>query len=93
MDKQDIKKLATLSRLELSDEKIEEYQKDFEGILEYIDTINSVSLDGYDDHLRSITTNIMRDDSDSYLSGQFSEDLLNAAPLREGNFIKVKKIL
>jgi aspartyl-tRNA(Asn)/glutamyl-tRNA(Gln) amidotransferase subunit C len=93
MNKEDIKGLADLVRLELADADIESYQKDFEGILNYINTINDVSLDDYNDQLRSVTTNTMRADDVSYESGQFTEDLLNAAPHREGDYFKVKKVL
>jgi Asp-tRNA(Asn)/Glu-tRNA(Gln) amidotransferase C subunit len=35
----------------------------------------------------------MRDDSVTHTPGEFTEDILNNAPDREGNYLKVKKIL
>ena len=93
MNTEDIKRLAELARLELSEEDIIEYQKDFAGILDYISTINSVNIDTYDEQVRGDTTNRMREDSDAYQSGEFTETLLNAAPKREGDYIQVEKIL
>lgn len=93
MNSEDIKGLAELARLELSEADIAGYQKDFQGILDYISTINSVELDSYDDHVRSDTVNIMREDDDAYNSGEFTKVLLDAAPQTEGDFVKVAKIL
>ncbi len=35
----------------------------------------------------------MRDDADPHEAGLYTEDLLKAAPGRDGNYVKVKKIL
>jgi len=93
MNNEEIKDLAELARLELSEEDITQYQKDFKGILDYISTINSVDIDGFDDHVRGTNTNIIRVDDESYDPGSFTEVLLDAAPERDGDFIKVAKIL
>ncbi len=93
MTNEEIKNLADLARLELSEEDIESYKKDFEGILNYISTINSVHIDNFTEEVRGDTTNSMRNDDASYYSGEFSEILLEAAPQREGDFVKVDKIL
>ena len=93
MNSEDIKALAELARLKLSDEDIAGYQKDFQGILDYIGTINSVEVDSFDEQVRGDTVNMMRDDDESYEPGQFTEVLLDAAPQREGRYIRVDKIL
>ena len=93
MNKQDILALAELSRLSLDDAEILKYQQDFDGILGYINSIQSVSLGDYEDQLRPLTTNIMREDTSSYEPGEFSEILLDAAPAREGDYLKVSKVL
>ena len=93
MNSDEIRALAELARLELSDTDVANYQKDFEGILEYISTINSVEVESYDDQVRGDTVNMMRADDASYTPGMFTEDLLNAAPHREGDYIRVDKVL
>ncbi|MCA9352585.1 Asp-tRNA(Asn)/Glu-tRNA(Gln) amidotransferase subunit GatC [Patescibacteria group bacterium] len=93
MNAEDIRALAELSRLELNDEDIESYRKDFDGILRYISTINSVSVDSYDETVRSDTTNMMRDDNISYTPGDYTEVLLEAAPKRAGEYVQVDKVL
>lgn len=93
MNTEEIKVLADLARLELTASEIDSYQKDFEGVLDYISTINNVDVEGFDDHVRSHTTNMMREDADFYPSGHFTEDLLNSAPERSDDYIKVQKVL
>lgn len=93
MNTEDVKKLADLSRLELTDDQVREYQKDFEGILGYIDTLQSVDIGDVSQAFYGANTNYLRDDEQSYQTGEFSEDLLDAAPARDGDFIKVQKIL
>lgn len=93
MNKEEIQVLADLSRLNLTDDEITSYQKDFEGILSYIDTLKEVKIDDTITQQRSANTNYLRNDDVSYVPGQFSEDLLTSAPEVEGEFIKVQKIL
>ena len=93
MNKEEIQALAELARLELQEEDIIAYQKDFKGILDYISTINSVEVDSFDEQVRGDTVNMMREDDESYEPGEFTQILLDAAPQREGDYIKVAKIL
>jgi len=93
MNSKDIKGLAELARLELSDADIAGYQKDFEGILDYISTINSVDVDSFDDQVRGNTVNMMREDDIAHSPGEFTNILLDAAPERMNDFVKVDKIL
>ena len=93
MTKEDIKDLAHLCRLELNDEEIEQYQKDFEGILDYINIINTLKVTEYDNQTKSIPINIVREDDDAYVPGSYTKALLDASPEKDGDYMKVKKIL
>ncbi len=93
MDTKEILHLAELARLDISKEEAEGYRKDFEGILEYISTIQSVDVPLEDHYETNFTRNSMREDNNSYDTGQFTDDLLNEAPNREGDYFKVKKVL
>ncbi len=91
MEKDDIKKLAELSRIEIHDADIPGYQADFENILGYINTITSVDVTTGD--TEEIITNVMREDIDPYSAGEFSADILAEAPETDNDFIRVQKIL
>ena len=87
----DIEKLALLARVALSSEEKEKLQKDVGAILEYISDIRKVS--GGEERTKPSLINVMREDTVPHEGGIFSEELLSAAPSREGQYLKVKKIL
>lgn len=87
----DIEKLAGLARIHLADSEKEGLTKDISAILQYIDQIQKASGDVE----RQIPAhrNAMREDSEPHESGIHTETLLAEAPKRDGNYLKVKKIL
>lgn len=90
--RQDIEKLAKLSRLKLSDVEKEKYLKDMESILAYVGQINSAKIKA--EKLEAGNAhNIMREDDCPHESGIFTNALIKLAPRSENNFVKVKKIL
>jgi len=92
MEIKDIENLANLCRIELSDEEKKELLVEMDSILGFVDQIQEVEtgdLKVEEGDLR----NIMREDENPYIGGEFSEALLAEAPSREGDYIKVKKIL
>ncbi|MFA6297433.1 MAG: Asp-tRNA(Asn)/Glu-tRNA(Gln) amidotransferase subunit GatC [Candidatus Paceibacterota bacterium] len=87
----DIEKLATLSRMKISPEEVESLRSEIDSILGYVVDINKVSLvDVPDEETRR---NVFRNDTDANISGEYTEKLLALSPDRDGNYIKVKKIL
>ncbi len=92
MTKEEVKKLAELAMLRLSDSELEKYQKDFDAILAYVDKIQSVKI-GEDLKRMYFNENLMRDDEDFYPANYFTEVLLQEAPEREERYIRVKKVL
>lgn len=91
---QGIEKLAALARISLTHEEKEQMCSEFDSILDYIATVQKVSASSAEQS-RSIaaTVNVMREDGEPHESGIHTEALLSAAPQREGQYIRVKKIL
>jgi aspartyl/glutamyl-tRNA(Asn/Gln) amidotransferase C subunit len=89
----EIEKLAELSRIALSTEEKTALQKDMDSILEYVDQIKSVSAAIDTEKKAGAVRNVFREDGEPHKSGIFSDALLAAVPNREGNYIRVKKIL
>lgn len=96
----DIKNLAELARLELSEREVEGLQKDISNILEYVGQISAVSTDN---QVPVPTThNVLRADvprtNDDLLAGK-RERILAALPKRlpaqvgEGDYTVVRKII
>ena len=89
----DIEKLADLSRIALAPEEKESLRKNMDSILGYVEQVNKVSAEVNSAKKAGLLRNVMREDSNSHESGIFTEMLLSAAPKREGEYIKVEKIL
>ena len=90
---QEIEKLANLSRIAVTSEEKEQLRKDMESILGYVEQVNKVSADLVLEKEELLLCNVMRSDDNPHESGINTEILLAAAPSREGNYVKVKKIL
>lgn len=94
ISKDEVKKLARLSRLALSDEEIGNMQNEIESILSYVDTIQKVKLpEKPEGSVYLDIENVMREDATPHAPGAFTEAILAQAPARKGNLLKVKKIL
>lgn len=90
----EIEKLATLSRLTLTSEEKITFQKEIDSILTYIDQIKELSV-GEEEKERVLgeVRNVLRPDINSHTQGIYTEAILKNAPEREGDYVKVKKIL
>ena len=93
MKKEDIEHLATLSRIKLEADEMEALAKDITDILGYIDVINEITASEKEEKKVKELHSVLREDGDPHEPGIYSEDLLNEAPERDRNYIKVKKIL
>ena len=93
--KVDIRALAELARVELSDDEVTKLEQEIPGILAFVETIQNVS----DDKLLALRSlggevrNVMRADADPHESGTYTEALLSVAPSRVGNRVAVKQVL
>jgi aspartyl-tRNA(Asn)/glutamyl-tRNA(Gln) amidotransferase subunit C len=90
---EEIEKLAELSRITLAPEEKESIRKDIESILDYVAEVKEASASLASLNSEGLVKNVMREDEISNKSGEYSQDLLKEAPRREGNYVKVKKIL
>lgn len=97
MTKDEIKHLAELSRLELTDEEIKKYAGEFGQILNYVHKVSELTENSEQEtDLQigsSMTKNVFREDDNAQEGGEYSEKILNEAPDRHEDFVKVKKIL
>ena len=87
-----IEKLAHLSRLELKEAEKEEMKIELEKMIGFIDKLNELDTSGVEPLLHmSENVDIFRNDE---VSGQISkEDVFKNAPLHDGNFFKVPKVI
>lgn len=93
MNKEEVLKLSKLARIEIADSEAETLTHEFEAILGYVSEIKNANLKPETSSNTLAQTNVLREDRDPHKSGKYSEAILNEAPAREGDYIKVKKIL
>lgn len=90
----DVKKLAELSRLALSDSELEKLRTEIESIVSYIDAVQKVPMpEGVNASPHLDLVNVMRSDEHTHESGVHSEDLKAQFPDKDGDYVRVKKIL
>lgn len=89
--KVDVKALAALARLDVSDEELATLEKEIPAILEFVKTIQAASAEAPES--KPTLVNVMRDDSNPHESGIYTDDLLAAAPATKDNRIAVKQVI
>ena len=89
----EIRKLAVLSRLRLSDKEIEHYQNDLSAILSYVQILQDVDVNGLEP-TSQVTglTNVMRNDEPIDYKVR-PDELLKNAPATQDHQFKVKRII
>lgn len=96
MDKDKVLSLAKLARIKIDDTEAENLSREFDAILKYVSEVKEISATS-EQHTNKPENvgifNVMREDSEGHESGIYTEKILNEAPARQDNFIKVKKIL
>ncbi|MBI4155886.1 MAG: Asp-tRNA(Asn)/Glu-tRNA(Gln) amidotransferase subunit GatC [Candidatus Zambryskibacteria bacterium] len=89
--KEEIKHLAQLARISVSEGEAEKMTSEIDSILEYVGQIKDISTENIEE--TPTLQNIMREDTVTHSPGEHTKAILSNAPSREGNYIKVKKIL
>lgn len=92
IDEAEVEKIARLARISLSSEEKTRFAGDIGKILEYVSSLKSSSGEAEAEG-STLEVNIFREDGIPHAAGVFTEAILAEAPEREGNFVKVKKIL
>lgn len=88
----DVKRLAALARIEVKDDEIEKFAKEFESVLAYVGQIESLKVsDKAGDALA--VRNVMREDGEPHGKGLYTKAIVEQFPDKEGNSLKVAKIL
>lgn len=93
MTKEEILHLASLARIQVSDQEVEKFQAEIQSILEYVGQVNDIVSDSDLEKVVGQVHNVFREDEVTNEPGSCSDDLIRAFPDSEGNYLKVKKIL
>ena len=92
IDKEQVKKVAKLSRLELQESEIEEFTGQLEAILEYVEKMNELDTENIKPLAHCLpVSNVFRDDVVKESHG--TEKTLANAPKKDEMYFMVPKIL
>lgn len=92
IDREQVRKVALLARLELTPEEEEKFTTQLGSILDYFEQLSELDVTNVQPTTRAIdVSNVTRADELQPYSDR--ESLLNSAPNREDEFFRVPKIL
>lgn len=86
----DIQALASLARLDISDEESASLEKDMHAILGFVREVQEA---GGEHEERPVLRNVMREDAEPHESGLYTESLLAAAPVVKDGRVVVKHVV
>ena len=87
-----VRKVAKLSRLEITDAEVQEFTGQLSAILDYVEKMNELNTDNVEPLAHCLpVSNVFRRDCVKESLG--TEKTLANAPQRDGEFFKVPKIL
>lgn len=93
LTREEVLKLARLAKLALSDDEVEKYQQDLSTIIDYFELLDEADVKGLEP-TSQVTglVNVFRPDevSDPVVSPQ---ELLELTPQRDGDYIKVRRMI
>ena len=92
IDREQVRKVANLARLELTTEEEAQFTTQLGSILDYIEQLNQLDVTNVAPTTRAIdVSNITREDILQPYADR--EAILNSAPQQEGDFFRVPKII
>ncbi|MBT9313183.1 Asp-tRNA(Asn)/Glu-tRNA(Gln) amidotransferase subunit GatC [Leptothoe kymatousa] len=92
IDLEQVRKVALLARLDLTEAEEQQFTEQLSGILDYVQQLNELNTDNIEPTTRAIElSNITRQDQLETFEDR--ESILEIAPDREDDFFKVPKIL
>lgn len=93
LSKDEVKHIATLARIGLSDEEVEAYRKDLSGILDFFRELESLPLpeDGSESDV-PVKENDTREDRVSDFGNLGKERILDGVPVKRDGFVKVRSV-
>ena len=92
INKEEVKKVAQLARLELNENEINNHAEQLEKILKYIKQLELIDTENIPCTTRAIeVTNVFRKDEKKNYDDV--EELLDLSPSKEDKFFKVPKIM
>ena len=90
----DIRDIATLARIGITDAEVASYQKDLSSVLQYFEKLQQVNTDGVEEigHITGID-NVYREDCAVETESHEREAIMQNVREQQDGYIKVKSVL
>jgi len=92
IDKNQVKKVAKLSRISLDDNKLESLSKDLASILNFVEQLNELDTKKIEP-LSSIVDKTLEPRSDKINDGKIKDEILKNSPDKNEDFFIVPKVV
>ena len=92
IDKNQVKKVAKLSRISLDDRKLESLSKDLDSILKFVEQLNELDTKKIEP-LNSIVDKTLELRSDKINDGKIKDEILKNSPDKNEEFFIVPKVV
>jgi aspartyl-tRNA(Asn)/glutamyl-tRNA(Gln) amidotransferase subunit C len=90
LSKKQVEHIAYLARLKLTEKEKEKFSKELSQILNFVKKLNEVDTEKVEPFVFEKIKNVLREDKIKKYE-EFKK-LIDQAPEKEGNFIKIKKV-
>lgn len=92
VDAATVRRIAHLSRIAVADGEVEHLRGELNSILAFVEQLSEVNVDGVEP-MTSVTPMVMRKREDKVTDGDIVTDILRNAPVSEGNYFVVPKVV
>ena len=92
IDKNQVKKVAKLSRISLDDKKLESFSKDLDSILNFVEQLNKLDTKKTEP-LTSIVDKTLEPRKDKITDGRIKDEILKNSPDKSEEFFIVPKVI
>ncbi len=93
MTKEEILHLATLARIELTDEEVLTFGNEIEAILGYVEKVQYLAKGIEEVEILPPLRNILRTDEVTNAADEYTEAMISMAPKKTDRFVEVQKII
>jgi len=90
---EEVKKLAALARIAISEAELEKFTKEFDAILAYVGQLEKLDLPEDLKVEAPPLRNVFREDENPTEAGTWTKKIVDAFPEKDGDYLKVKQII
>jgi len=93
LKKEEVEKIASLARIDLTEEEKKKFQKELSSILDYVDKLNEVDTEGVEPTYQVTgLRNVWREDEVFDCDSKVREGILKNMPDKKDNYLRVPAV-